>query len=81
MTGGASAQFVKVSLPDHDGDWLIRQVRGLKPESGGDIPVIAIGVDAADRERCLSHGFQAYFTWPLNPWEFSCTIAALTIAG
>ena len=69
----------KLALPRDDGYSLLRQVRELKPEAGGEIPAIAIGGDA-DRERCLAHGFHACFTWPLNPWEFSRTIAALTTA-
>lgn len=68
----------KLALPDDDGFSLLRQVRALKPEAGGEIPVIGVGGTAADRERCLAHGFQAHFTWPLNPWEFSRTIAGLT---
>jgi CheY-like chemotaxis protein len=67
----------KLALPHDDGFSLLRQVRGLKPEAGGEIPALAIGGHGTDRERCLAHGFQAHFTWPLNPWEFSRTIAAL----
>lgn len=71
----------KLTLPDDDGFALLRQVRALKPEAGGEIPVVGVGGTGADRERCLAHGFQAHFTWPLNPWEFSRTIAGLTDAG
>jgi CheY-like chemotaxis protein len=68
----------KLSLPDDDGFWLLRQVRMLKPESGAEIPVVGIGGSDADHERMLAAGFQGHFVWPLNPWEFSRTIAALT---
>jgi CheY-like chemotaxis protein len=71
----------KLALPDDDGFSLLRQIRMLKPEAGGEIPVIAIGGRAADREQCLAGGFQAHFTWPLNPWEFSRTIASLIATG
>ncbi|MBI2203004.1 MAG: response regulator [Candidatus Rokubacteria bacterium] len=71
----------KLTLPDHDGFSLLRQLRSLKPEAGGEIPVIGVGGTGADRERCLAHGFQAHFTWPLNPWDFSRTIAGLTDGG
>ena len=67
----------KLALPGADGFSLLRQVRDLKPEGGGKVPIVAIGGHASDREECLAHGFQGYFAWPLNPWEFSRTIAAL----
>jgi CheY-like chemotaxis protein len=75
------ALVTKLALPEEDGFALLRQVRALKPEAGGEIPVVAIGGTGADRQRCLTHGFQAHFTWPLNPWEFSRTIAGLTTTG
>lgn len=71
----------KLALPDDDGFALLRQIRVLKPEAGGEIPIVAIGAHAGERERCLAHGFQAYFTWPLNPWEFSRTITSLIATG
>jgi CheY-like chemotaxis protein len=70
-----------LALPGDDGFALLRQVRALKPEAGGEIPVIAVSGAGGDRDRCLAHGFQAHFTWPLDPWEFSRTIAALTTRG
>jgi CheY-like chemotaxis protein len=71
----------KLDLGDDDGFWLLRQVRGLKPEAGGEIPAVAVGGHEPDREGALAHGFQAHFAWPLNPWEFSRTIAALVATG
>lgn len=71
----------KLGPGDDDGFWLLRQVRALKPEAGGEVPVIAVGGQPRDGDRCLSSGFQAHFTWPLNPWEFSRTIAALIATG
>ncbi len=67
----------KLALPDEDGFSLLRQVRALKPEAGGEIPVVATG-GGAERGRCLANGFQAHFAWPLNPWEFIRTLAGLT---
>jgi CheY-like chemotaxis protein len=71
----------KLALPDGDAVWLLRQVRALKPEDGGKIPVVAVGGGPDDAERYRAEGFQAHFTWPLNPWEFCRTIAALTMVG
>jgi DNA-binding response OmpR family regulator len=75
------ALVAKLTLPDYDAFWLLRQVRTLKPEAGGEVPCVAIGDRAEDRARCLAAGFQAYFAWPLNPWEFGRTIASLTITA
>lgn len=75
------ALVAKLALPGEDAFWLLRQVRALKPEAGAEIPAIAVGGAAEDRERCLGQGFQAHFTWPVNPWEFSRTIATLTTTG
>lgn len=72
------ALVAKLGLPDDDVFGLLRQVRSLKPETGSEIPAVAVGGVAADRERCLTQGFAAHFTWPLNPWEFSRTLATLT---
>jgi hypothetical protein len=71
----------KLGLADADGFWLLRQVRELEPEAGGEVPAIGVGGQGPDRERCLAYGFQAHVTWPLNPWEFSRTIAALIATG
>ena len=67
----------KIALPEHDGLWLLRQLRGLKPEAGGEVPAIAIGGDDGDAERCLAAGFHTHFAWPLNPWELTRVIASL----
>ncbi|MBI2217533.1 MAG: response regulator [Candidatus Rokubacteria bacterium] len=70
----------KLALPDDDGFSLLRQLRTLVSE-GPPLPAVAVSSVGADRERCLQHGFQAHFTWPLNPWEFTRTIAGLTMNG
>jgi CheY-like chemotaxis protein len=67
----------KLTLPEHDGFWLLRQLRSLKPEAGGEVPAIAISGSDDDQEESLTAGFHAHFTWPLNPWELTRTIASL----
>ena len=49
---------VKLALPDQDGSALIRQIRRLKPESGGEVPVIAVGVDETEREPACRTDFR-----------------------
>ncbi|MGH7278703.1 MAG: response regulator [Candidatus Rokuibacteriota bacterium] len=59
-----------VMMPEHDGYWLIRQVRALSAEDGGEIPAVVVTALAypTDRERVLSEGFQAHLTKPIDPW-------------
>jgi CheY-like chemotaxis protein len=71
----------KVALPDAEAPVLLRQARDLAQRGVGPIPAVAISGAAADRDLCLAQGFDAHFTWPLNPWEFSRTIATLTLTG
>jgi CheY-like chemotaxis protein len=71
------ALVAKLDLPGSDGLWLMTQVRGLTPEAGGEVPAVAGGGTAADGDRCLACGFNAHFTWPLNPWELTRTISGL----
>ena len=67
----------KLALPEDDGFWLLRRLRGLKPEAGGEVPVIAISGTDDDRDASLAAGFHAHFTWPLNPWELTRMISSL----
>jgi CheY-like chemotaxis protein len=70
---------VNPALPDADAPVLLRQMRDLVHGGGRLVAAVAITGTAADRDRCLAQGFDAHFTWPLNPWEFSRTIATLTL--
>ena len=58
-----------ISLPDHDGYELLRRIRALPAEEGGDTPAVAVSahVYAAHRERAFDAGFQAFLAKPLNP--------------
>lgn len=68
-----------ISMPHHDGYWLIRQVRTLPPERGGTMPAIAVTAlgHPHDVDRTLSAGFQAHLRKPVDPWELERTIAGL----
>ena len=74
---------VDLTEGDKDGHWLIRQVRSLKPEDGGVVPVIAVS-DAARLAR-LAHaapaGFAACFVKPLDPWRLCRVIAGVTTSA
>ncbi|HWC77619.1 MAG TPA: ATP-binding protein, partial [Blastocatellia bacterium] len=69
-----------VSMPDVDGYALIRQVRELTPDNGGQIPAIALTAygRAIDRIRAVSAGFQMHLPKPVEPAELAAVVASLT---
>jgi CheY-like chemotaxis protein len=72
-----------LSMPVHDGRWLLSQIRSLSPERGLDVPIIAITAFGRDysRERMLSTGFQNYLTKPIDPMQLCWAVADLARRG
>ena len=68
-----------IGMPDEDGYALIQKVRELVPESGGQIPAIALTGYAMpeDRERLLSAGYQAHLSKPVELAELVNIIVSL----
>ncbi|HKS43216.1 MAG TPA: ATP-binding protein [Blastocatellia bacterium] len=68
-----------IGMPDEDGYVLIQKVRELMPESGGQIPAIALTGYARpeDREQLLSAGYQAHLSKPVELAELVNLIASL----
>ncbi|NJN16286.1 MAG: PAS domain-containing protein [Oscillochloris sp.] len=68
-----------IAMPGEDGYWLIRAVRALDPEAGGNIPAIALTafVRMEDRMRVLAAGFQLYVPKPLDPAALRDAVAHL----
>ncbi len=68
-----------LSMPDEDGYSLIRQIRQLSPERGGQLPVIALTAFGRmeDRVRVLGAGFQTHITKPVEAEELVSVIASL----
>jgi CheY-like chemotaxis protein len=68
-----------LALPDHDGYWLISQIRQRSPEHGGQTPAIAMTADPKTfpRSRALLAGFQAFLAKPVDPDELCASIAQL----
>jgi PAS domain S-box-containing protein len=68
-----------IGMPGEDGYSLIRRVRGLGPDRGGEIPAAALTAytQAADRDRALSAGFQAFLAKPVDPRELAAAVARL----
>jgi signal transduction histidine kinase len=65
-----------IAMPDEDGYWLIREVRGLAPEEGGAIPAVALTayVRMDGRLRLLAAGFQQYVPKPVDASELCAVI-------
>jgi signal transduction histidine kinase/CheY-like chemotaxis protein len=68
-----------IGMPEQDGYWLIRQVRGLDAAQGGRIPAIALTAYARveDRLKVLSEGFQLHVAKPIEPAELIAVVGSI----
>ncbi|MBD1834448.1 PAS domain-containing protein [Cyanobacteria bacterium FACHB-472] len=68
-----------IGMPDEDGFSLIRQVRALSPDAGGQIPAVAITAYVSDRERqwAIDAGFQMHLAKPVDLTQLIRVIASL----
>jgi PAS domain S-box-containing protein len=68
-----------ISMPDMDGYMLIRQVRTLTPEAGGQIPAIALTAYARDydQQHALQAGYQKHLSKPLNAEKLVTAVVKL----
>jgi PAS domain S-box-containing protein len=68
-----------IGMPEMDGYMLIRQVRALPPEQGGQIPAIALTAYAGDfnEKQALAAGFQRHVAKPVEPNELINAIVTL----
>ena len=67
-------------MPVEDGYALIRKVRALGKDKGGDTPAVALTAYARseDRVRALRHGFQMHVAKPVEAAELVMVVASLT---
>ncbi|WP_375469479.1 PAS domain S-box protein [uncultured Nostoc sp.] len=58
-----------IGMPEMDGYMLIRQIRALPPQQGGQIPAIALTAYAAevDQQEAIAAGFQRHVAKPIDP--------------
>jgi len=68
-----------IGMPEEDGLTLIRQVRTLDVETGGQIPAVATTAYASQRERqqALDAGFQMHMPKPIDPTRLIWAVATL----
>ncbi len=68
-----------IGMPEEDGYSLIRKIRAMRPEEGGQIPAAALTAYARveDRMRVLRAGFQIHLPKPIEPAELIAVAANL----
>lgn len=68
-----------ISMPESDGYTLIRQVRALSAEAGGQIPAAALTANARseDRRAAIAAGFQIHLAKPVAPAQLAFVVANL----
>ncbi|WP_414582455.1 AAA-like domain-containing protein [Scytonema sp. PCC 10023] len=68
-----------IAMPEVDGYNLIRQIRAMSPQQGGQIPAIALTdyAGSTTEHKMLAAGFQKYITKPVMPDELMTLIAEL----
>ncbi|OKH41608.1 hypothetical protein NIES2101_34010 [Calothrix sp. HK-06] len=71
-----------IGMPDMDGYTLIRQVRSLPSEQGGQIPAIALTAYAGEmnQQQALAAGFEQHLCKPVEPEQLLRTITSLLFA-
>jgi PAS domain S-box-containing protein len=68
-----------IGMPVEDGYGLIRRVRALPKEHGGQTPALALTAYARteDRVRALSEGYQVHLAKPVDRSELAAVVASL----
>jgi PAS domain S-box-containing protein len=68
-----------IGMPGEDGYSLIKRVRGLPPDAGGQVAAVAVTAYGRpeDRFKALSAGFQQHLSKPVTPEELVLVVASL----
>jgi PAS domain S-box-containing protein len=68
-----------IEMPGEDGYGLLRKVRALGPERGGDVPAIAVTAygSVESRIRALAAGFRLHVAKPVEPVELVTVVASV----
>ena len=68
-----------IGLPHEDGYSLLRRIRQLSPEAGGEVPAAALSAYAApdDTRKAMEAGFQAHIAKPVEPNRLASVIGQL----
>jgi len=68
-----------IGMPEIDGYTLLKQVRYLSPEQGGQVPAIALTAYAGeiDQQQAIAAGFQKHIAKPIEPDQLVVAIVSL----
>ena len=68
-----------IGMPVEDGYALIKKVRALPKEQGGQTPALALTAYARteDRVRALSEGYQVHLAKPVDRFELAAVVSSL----
>ncbi|BAT51226.1 PAS/PAC sensor hybrid histidine kinase [Nostoc sp. NIES-3756] len=68
-----------IGMPNMDGYTLMRQIRQLPKEQGGDIVAIALTAYTrdSDQQQAMAAGFQRHLSKPIDPFELAQAIVSL----
>lgn len=68
-----------IGMPNMDGYELLRKLRTLPPETGGQVPAIALSAFAAeyDQQQAIACGFQMHISKPVEPETLATSVAQL----
>lgn len=77
--GGFDVLLSDISMPEEDGYTLIRKVRELGVEAGGQIPAAALTANARseDQEKAIAAGFQTHLAKPIDSTQLTLVVAKL----
>jgi PAS domain S-box-containing protein len=69
-----------IGMPEEDGYQLLRRIRALPTEQGGNVPAVALTAFARseDRRRALMAGFQMHLPKPVESPELIAVVASLS---
>jgi PAS domain S-box-containing protein len=72
-----------IGMSGEDGYSLIRKIRRMNPEEGGNIPAAAMTAYARteDRMRAIQEGFQLHLPKPVEPEELTAIVVSLAGRG
>ncbi|MBD2253653.1 hybrid sensor histidine kinase/response regulator [Nostoc parmelioides] len=68
-----------IGMAEQDGYTLIRRLRSLPPEQGGEIPAIALTAYSReeDRQQIIEAGFQHHLSKPIDPNKLISVVASI----
>ena len=72
-----------LAMPKKDGVWLLKAVRALPPDQGGDVPALALTAftSQATADQLTEVGFQMRLTKPMDPAALVEAVRALAGRG